>query len=101
MKRAFLKKVFSRVKPAGFIAAENGMPIALLELMPREFARLNGYITGTTGCNGETLTIVCLEVASNQNRNVVMDRLVEHLVENPKVISTFQTVGSGSFSQRC
>ena len=48
-KKEFLGKVFGRVRPAGFVAVDGDEPVALLELMPREYARRNGYITGSTG----------------------------------------------------
>ncbi len=96
-KKAFLKKVLSRVSPAGFVAAENGKPVALLELMPRDYARRNGYITGSTGLDEETLTIVCLEVALNQDRETVMDRMVAHLAENLDLFRPYKRIEVGAF----
>jgi hypothetical protein len=98
-KKAFLKKVFGRVKPAGFVAAENGRPVALLELMPRDYARRNGYITGSTGRDEETLTIVCLEVALNQDRRKVMDGMVAHLADNLGLFQPFKRIEVGAFPQ--
>ncbi|UCH56792.1 MAG: hypothetical protein JSV18_05425 [Candidatus Bathyarchaeota archaeon] len=72
MKRNFLKRVLRRVNPAGFVAVRGSKPAGLLELMPREYARLNGYITGTKGDDGLTLTIACLEVAVGEDRSSVM-----------------------------
>jgi len=94
-----LKKVFSRVSPAGFVAAENGKPVAPLELMPRDYARRNGYITGSTGRDEETLTIVCLEVALNQDRRKVMDGKVAHLTENLELFRSYKRIEVGAFSQ--
>ena len=96
-KKAFLKKVLRRVSPAGFVAAENGKPVALLELMPRDYARRNGYITGSTGRDEETLTIVCLEVALNQDRETVMDRMVAHLAENLDLFRPYRRIEVGAF----
>ena len=96
-KKAFLKKVLRRVSPAGFVAAENGRPVALLELMPRDYARKNGYITGSTGLDEETLTIVCLEVALNQDRRKVMDGMVAHLAENLELFRPFKRIEVGAF----
>jgi hypothetical protein len=87
--------VFSRVSPAGFVAAENGRPVALLELMPRDYARRNGYITGSTGRDEETLTIVCLEVALNQDRRKVMDGMVAHLTENLELFRSYKRIEVG------
>lgn len=33
-KEGFLRRVFERVRPAGFVAVDGGEPVALLELMP-------------------------------------------------------------------
>lgn len=98
-KKAFLKKVLRRVSPAGFVAAENGKPVALLELMPRDYAWRNGYITGSAGLDEETLTIVCLEVALNQDRETVMDGMVAHLVENLELFRPFKRIEVGVFPQ--
>jgi hypothetical protein len=96
-KRDFLTKVFAEIKPAGFVVVEDGKPVALLELMPREFARRNGYITGLTGRDEETLTITCLEVALNQDRRKVMDRMVAHLAENLELFRPFKRIEVGAF----
>lgn len=96
-KKEFLGKVFGRVRPAGFVAVEDGEPVALLELMPREYARRNGYITGSTGRDEETLTIVCLEVALNQDRREVMGGMVAHLTENLELFRPFKRIEVGAF----
>jgi hypothetical protein len=96
-KKEFLMKVFSRVRPAGLVAVEDGEPVALLELMPRDYARRNGYITGTTGRDDETLTIVCLEVALNQDRRKVMDGMVAHLTDNLELFQPFKRIEVGAF----
>ena len=96
-KREFLTKVFAEIRPAGFVAVEDGRPVALLELMPREFARRNGYITGSTGRDEETLTIACLEVALDQDRRKVMDGMVAHLAENSVLFRPFRQIEVGAF----
>jgi hypothetical protein len=97
MKRAFLKKVLRRVRPAGFVAVEDGEPVALLELMPRDYARRNGYITGSTGLDKETLTIVCLEVALNQDRREVMGEMVARLRDGLDFFRPFKRIEVGAF----
>ncbi len=96
-KKEFLGKVFGRVRPAGFVAVEDGEPVALLELMPREYARRNGYITGSTGRDEETLTIVCLEVAMDRDRRKAMDGVVAHLTENLELFRPFKQIEVGAF----
>jgi hypothetical protein len=96
-KESFLKRVFERVRPAGFVAVEDGEPVALLELMPREYARRNGYITGNRGEDGETLTIACMEVAWGQDRRRAMDAMVAHLVESLGLFRPYRAVEVGAF----
>jgi hypothetical protein len=98
-KRKFLKKVFKKVRPAGFIAIEHDKPLALLELMPREIAARNGYITGSNDNKEDILTIVCLEVTSDQNRKQVMELMVTHLVNNLELFKPFKTIEVGAFPQ--
>jgi hypothetical protein len=98
-KKKFLKKVFEEVIPAGFIAIENGKPLALLELVPRKIAARNGYITGLKDIDEDTLTIVCLEVTSNQNRKQIMKIMVEHLVNNLELFKPFKMIEVGAFPQ--
>jgi len=96
-KEGFLRRVFERVRPAGFVAVDSGEPVALLELMPREFARRNGYITGELGEDGETLTIACLEVAAGRDRKRVMDAMVAHVVERLDLFAPYRAVEVGAF----
>ena len=96
-KKAFLKTVLSRVNPAGFVAVEKGGPLALLELMPRDYARRSGYITGSTGPDGETLTIACLEVALNRDRKEAMREMVAHLAANLELFRPFKRIEVGAF----
>lgn len=49
LKKAVFEDIFRVTGTAGFIAVEDGAPVSLLELMPRVFARRDGYITGSTG----------------------------------------------------
>lgn len=97
LKKKFLEMVFSKVEPAGFIALNSNRPIGLLELMPREYAQRNGYITGSRGDDKDVLTTVCLEVSFGENRKKVMDMLVSHLVNNLHIFSSFKEVEAGAF----
>jgi hypothetical protein len=97
LKRKFLEKVFEKVEPAGFIALDGDKPVGLLELMPREYARRNGYITGSRGTDKDVLTIVCLEVSLGENRKKVMNLLVSHLLDNLHIFSPFKEIEVGAF----
>jgi hypothetical protein len=97
LKRKFLQRVFEKVNPAGFIAVKDGKPIGLLELMPRAYARRNGYITGINGIDNDTLTIVCLEVALGENRKEVIGKLVAHLVDNLNKFRSYRRLEVGAF----
>lgn len=97
LKKKFLQMVFRRVEPAGFIALSSNKPIGLLELMPREYAQRNGYITGSRGDHKDVLTIVCLEVSFGEDREKVMDMLVSHLAENLHNFGSFKKIEVGAF----
>lgn len=97
LKKKVLEMIFDKVEPAGLIALHGGKPIGLLELMPREYAKRNGYITGSQGDDEDILTIVCLEVAFGEDREKVMDVLVSHLVDNLHLFSSFEEVEVGAF----
>lgn len=97
LKRRFLERVLEKVKPAGFIALNEDKPVGLLELMPREYARRNGYITGSQGADKDLLTIVCLEVSLGEDRKKVMNLLVSHLLDNLHIFSLFKEVEVGAF----
>jgi len=97
LKRKFLEMVFEKVEPAGFVALNGSKPVGLLELMPREYARRNGYITGSQGVDEDVLTIVCLEVSLGEDRKRVMNLLVSHLVNNLHLFSPFKEVEVGAF----
>lgn len=97
LKKKFLEMVFNKVDPAGFIALNSNKLIGLLELMPRDYAQKNGYITGSTGDDKDVLTIVCLEVSFSEDRNEVMDMLVSHLVNNLHIFSSFKEIEVGAF----
>lgn len=97
LKKQFLEMVFKKVEPAGFIALSGNRPIGLLELMPREYARTNGYIIGSRGDDKNVLTIVCLEVSFGEDRRKVMDMLVSHLVSNLRSFGSFKKIEVGAF----
>ena len=97
LKKALFEDIFKVTGTAGFIAVEDGAPVSLLELMPRVFARRNGYITGSTGSDDEVLTIVCLEVAHGWDRKRMMRVMVGHLVENIREFSPFKSIEVGAF----
>ena len=97
LKKILMKRIFEKVTPAGFIAIDEGKPVALLELMPREYARRNGYITGLEGVDEETLTILCLEVARDQDRKRVMESMVRYLINNLSVFRPFKRIEVGAF----
>jgi hypothetical protein len=99
LKKALFDKIFRVLESAGYVAIEDDAPISLLELMPRKFARRNGYITGSTGSDDEVLTIVCLEVAYGWDRKHLMRVMVRHLVENIQDFSPFKYIEVGAFSQ--
>jgi len=85
------------VRPAGFVAEEDGGPAALLELMPREYARRSGYITGAQGEDDETLTIACLEVAHGFDRKSMMRVMVSHLTRNLEQFRPYRRIEVGAF----
>ena len=62
LKKRFVREVLRRVRPAGFVAEEDGSPVALLELMPREYARRSGYITGAGGADRRLLRLEAAQV---------------------------------------
>ena len=97
MKKELFEEIFEIVRPAGFVAEEDGEPVTLLEIMPREYARRSGYITGFEGEDEETLTIVCLEVAYSKNRKEIMDLMVSHLVKNLELFKPFKRIEVGAF----
>ena len=93
-KRRFLRGVLKRVNPAGFVAENDGKPVALLELMPRDAARLSGYVTGE---DGGTLTVACLEVARGHERKPAMRMMVGHLVRNLGLFRPYRRIEVGGF----
>ncbi len=97
LKKRFLRRVFDKVSPAGFVAVRGGKPVGLLELMPRAYARVSGYITGRRGHDDHTLTIACLEVAVGENRKEVMEKLVNHLTGNLRVFRPYRQIEVGAF----
>lgn len=97
LKKRFVREVLRRVRPAGFVAEVDGGPVALLELMPREYARRSGYITGAGGVEGETLTIVCLEVAHGYDRKEMMRVMVSHLARNLELFRPYGRIEVGAF----
>jgi hypothetical protein len=97
LKRQFIYEVLQHVRPAGFVAEEDGGPAALLELMPREYARRSGYITGAQGEDDETLTIVCLEVAHGFERKDTMRAMVVHLTRNLEQFKPYRRIEVGAF----
>ena len=99
LKKEFLKEILENVNPCGFIAEEDLKPVALLELMPREYAKRSGYITGTKEPDDETLTIVCLEVAYGYNRKELMRAMVTHLLERLEEFKPFKRIEVGAFKK--
>ncbi len=97
LKKRFVREVLRRVRPAGFVAEVDGGPVALLELMPREYARRSGYITGAVGEEGETLTIVCLEIAQGYERKEMMRVMVSHLARNLELFRPYRCIEVGAF----
>ena len=97
LKKDLLTEIFEKVRPAGFVAKEDGSPVALLELMPREYARRSGYITGTQGEEDETLTIVCLEVALGHDRKDKMRAMVSHLTRDLEQFKPYRRIEVGAF----
>jgi len=96
-KRLFLQGVLERVNPAGFVAEDSGAPVALLELMPRDVARLSGYVTGDEGEDGRTLTVACLEVAHGYERKPTIRMMVGHLVGNLGLFRPYRRIEVGGF----
>ena len=97
LKKELFKEIFERVRPAGFVAEESGSPVSLLELMPREYARRSGYITGDHCDDDQTLTIVCLEVAHGYDRKEMMRAIVSHLTKNLELFRPFERIEVGGF----
>ena len=97
LKKQFVHEVLRRVRPAGFVAEVDGSPVALLELMPREYARRSGYITGSMGEDDETLTIACLEVAHGYERKAMMRAMVSHLTQNLERFKPYRRIEVGEF----
>jgi len=96
-KRLFLRGVLERVNPAGFVAEDGGGPVALLELMPRDVARLSGYVTGEEGEDGGTLTVACLEVAHGFERKPAIRMMLDHLVNNLGLFRPYRRIEVGGF----
>ena len=99
LKKRFVRKVLQHVRPAGFVAEADGGPVALLELMPREYARRSGYITGDHGEDDKILTIVCLEVAHGYDRKEMIRAMVSYLIRNLKLFRPFRRIEVGAFPQ--
>ena len=99
LKKELFSEIFERVRPAGFVAEVDGSPAALLELMPREYARRSGYITGAQCEDDETLTIVCLEVARGYDRKEKMRAMVSHLTRNLEQFKPYRRIEVGAFPQ--
>ena len=97
LKKKFVHEVLQHVRPAGFVAEVDGGPVALLELMPREYARRSGYITGAIGDDDEALTIVCLEVAYGYERKAMMRVMVSHLTRNLELFRPYSCIEVGAF----
>jgi hypothetical protein len=97
LKKQFVHDVLGHVRPAGFVAELDGRPVALLELMPREYARGIGCITGTQGEDDETLTIACLEVAHGHERKDRMRAMVSHLTRNLEQFKPYRCIEVGAF----
>lgn len=97
LKTRFIHEVLQHVNPVGFVAEDDGSPVALLELMPREYARRSGYITGTRGEDDETLTIACLEVALGNERKDRMRAMVNHLTRNLEQFRPYRRIEVGGF----
>jgi hypothetical protein len=97
LKKELFREIFERVRPAGFVAGEEGSPVSLLEMMPREYARRSGYIIGDHGEDDETLTIVCLEVAYGYDRKEMMRAMVSHLTRNLELFRPFRRIEVGAF----
>jgi len=97
LKKQFVREVLQRVRPAGFVAEVDGGPVALLELMPREYARRSGYITGAMGEEDETLTIACLEIAQGYERKEMMRAMVSHLTRNLEMFRPYRRIEVGAF----
>ncbi len=99
LKKDFLKEILEKVNPCGFIAEMDNKPVALLELMPREYAKRSGYITGTKDLDDVTLTIVCLEVAYGFNRKEMMRAMVTHLIQSIEDFKPFKRIEVGAFKK--
>jgi hypothetical protein len=99
LKKEFLKEILEKVNPCGFVAEENNKPVALLELMPREYAKRSGYITGSKKLDDETLTITCLEVAYGFNRKEMMRAMVTHLIQRFEEFRPFKRIEVGAFKK--
>jgi len=97
LKKQFVHEVLQHVRPAGFVAEEDGGPVALLELRPREYARRSGYITGAMGEDDETLTIACLEIAHGYERKEMMWAMVFHLTRNLEQFKPYRRIEVGAF----
>ena len=97
IKKELFSEIFERVRPAGFVAEEGGSPVSLLELMPREYARRSGYITGDHGEDDKILTIVCLEVAHGYDRKEMIRAMVSYLIRNLKLFRPFRRIEVGAF----
>jgi hypothetical protein len=97
LKKRFVHEVLQHVRPAGYVAEVDGSPVALLELMPRGYARRSGYITGAHGEDVETLTIACLEIAHGYDRMEMMRAMVFHLTRNLERFRPYRRIEVGAF----
>lgn len=97
IKKQVFMKVWEKQSFAGLYAKYKDKVIGLIEVFPREILRENGFLTGSTGCDEEYLTVGCLEVGAGITRIEMIDELMQRLLTMHHMFSRPRLEGIGVY----
>ncbi len=97
LKKQVFDQVWSEESCAGIYAKHKNKVIGLLEVLPREIMKNYGFLTGSTGHDGDYLTVGCYEVGLGMPRKEMIDELMLYLEMNYNMFSRKQLEGIGVY----
>ena len=97
LKKRVFGEVWEKETCAGVYAKLNDKVIGLMEVFPREILRRHGFLTGTTGNDGDYLTVGCFEVGLGIPRKEMIDFLMSRLEKNYGLLRRKKLEGIGVY----